>query len=97
MWEQMLINWSQIVIAAGVIITALIAIFKVFVLRPLVALIDDRTKQIQPDANGGKSLADVHKRIDTIEETQKQILEMVTKPVRGRRKPDDVQVQGKDL
>jgi F0F1-type ATP synthase membrane subunit b/b' len=88
MLEQILVSWSQIVIAVGVLIGALITVFKFFVMRPLIHLIDDRTKQIQPDANGGKSLADVHKRIDNIERTQTQILEMVTKPVR-RRKPDE--------
>jgi hypothetical protein len=43
------------------------------------------TKPIQPNSNGGKSLADVHKRIDVLEETHKQILDILTTPPkRGR-------------
>lgn len=35
---------------------------------PIRDLITERTKQIQPNQNGGKSLADVHKRLDTVVE-----------------------------
>jgi F0F1-type ATP synthase membrane subunit b/b' len=75
-------TWSQIVIAVGVLVGALITVFKFFVLKPLVRLIDDRTKQIQPEANGGKSLTDLHHRMDNLEQSQRQILELVTKPAR---------------
>jgi hypothetical protein len=88
--------WAEIVTAIGVITTGVITAFRYFILKPLVRLIDERTKQIQPNANGGKSLTDLHHRVDTIEsrfdgleETQKQILEMVTKPKRVGRKADE--------
>jgi len=84
--------WAEIVTAIGIITTGVITAFRFFILKPLVRLIDERTKQIQPNANGGKSLTDLHHRIDaveqkfdTIEETQKQILEMVTRPTRNRK------------
>ena len=67
MWESFIINWSQIVIALGVIISALIACFRFFILKPLVRLIDERTKEIQPEANGGWSLSDLHRRMDRME------------------------------
>jgi len=33
------------------------------------AILLQRTKQIQPDANGGKSLSDVNKKVDRVEKT----------------------------
>ena len=33
-------------------------------------ILENRTKQIQPDANGGKSLTDANKKIDRIEKKQ---------------------------
>jgi hypothetical protein len=45
------------------------------------------TKPIQPNANGGKSLADIHKRMDKIEEAHNQILEILTTPPRRGRPP----------
>jgi hypothetical protein len=45
------------------------------------------TKPIQPNANGGKSLSDVHKRIDKLEEGHNQILEILTTPPRRGRPP----------
>lgn len=43
-------------------------IFRFAVLRPLDRRISDATKQIQPGANGGLSLTDVHKKADTLVE-----------------------------
>lgn len=43
---------------------ALMAIGRWLIVRPLVRLIDERTKQIQPEANGGKSLSDLHAKVD---------------------------------
>jgi hypothetical protein len=81
--------WAEIVTAIGVITTGVIIAFRYLILKPLVKLIDERTKQIQPEANGGKSLTDLHHRIDniesrfdTLEESQKQIIECVTRPTR---------------
>lgn len=45
------------------------------------------TKPIQPNSNGGKSLSDVHRRIDKLEETHNQILEILTTPPRRGRPP----------
>jgi hypothetical protein len=85
MWESFLLNWSQIVIALGVIISALIACFRFFILRPLVRLIDDRTKEIQPEANGGWSLSDLHRRIDKIESRFDTLEEHIKKPTRKKK------------
>lgn len=69
--------------------------FKHFVVKPMKHFIthtvDDivkaYTKPIQPNSNGGKSLPDVNKkvdnldkRIDTLEENQRQMLEILTRP-----------------
>jgi Tfp pilus assembly protein PilO len=88
MWESFLLNWSQIVIALGVIISALIACFRFFILRPLVRLIDDRTKEIQPESNGGWSLSDLHRRMDKIEARFDSLEEKLPKSRRKKETPD---------
>jgi hypothetical protein len=86
--------WAEIVTAIGVIAAGVIAAFKYLILNPLIKLIDERTKEIQPGANGGWSLSDVHRRIDKIEsrfdsleESHKEILDCVTKPARKTKTP----------
>ena len=59
--------WAEIVIAIGTITGGIIAAFKFLILKPLVRLIDERTKEIQPEANGGWSLSDLHRRMDRME------------------------------
>lgn len=54
------------VIAAA---TVLAALGRFLIVRPLLSYIDSKTAQIQPNANGGQSLADLHKRVDDIQET----------------------------
>ena len=45
---------------------AFIGVGRWLIVRPLVRLIDERTRQIQPDTNGGKSLTDLHVKMDAI-------------------------------
>lgn len=45
---------------------ALVAIGRWMIVKPLVRLIDERTRQIQPDTNGGRSLSDLHAKIDVL-------------------------------
>jgi hypothetical protein len=56
-------------------------------IKDLEKTVTELTKPIQPNANGGRSLADVHKRIDRLEETHNQILEILTTPPRRGRPP----------
>jgi hypothetical protein len=56
-------------------------------IKELETTMTELTKQIQPNTNGGKSLPDVHKRIDKIEQTQEQILEILTTPKKRGRPP----------
>jgi len=88
MWESFLLNWSQIVIALGVIISAVIACFRFFILKPLVRLIDERTKEIQPESNGGWSLSDLHRRMDKIEARFDSPEEKLPKSRRKKETPD---------
>ncbi len=88
MWESFLLNWSQIVIALGVIISAVIACFRFFILKPLVRLIDERTKEIQPESNGGWSLSDLHRRMDKIEARFDSLEEKLPKSRRKKETPD---------
>jgi hypothetical protein len=43
---------------------AIIAVGRWLIVKPMIRLIDERTRQIQPDANGGKSLSDLHLKLD---------------------------------
>lgn len=88
MWESFIINWSQIIIALGVIISALIACFRFFILKPLVRLIDERTKEIQPEANGGWSLSDLHRRMDKLESRFDSLEEKLQRPTRKKKDPE---------
>ena len=82
------------IILAGQYAGALLAITACFgmlvkwvVLKPIKLYIDQATYQIHPDANGGKSLADVSKTVTRIEAKQScienrlvAIEDLVTKP-----------------
>lgn len=56
-------------------------------LEQLETKITELTKPIQPGSNGGKSLSDVHRRMDILEESHRQILEILTTPPRRGRPP----------
>lgn len=64
---------TQVIIDAGAVAAALIAILTFFglvirwvIVKPIQAYIDKATYQIQPHANGGKSLPDAVKAITEI-------------------------------
>lgn len=66
-------DWISITRDLGIVlavivafVTSVIAVGKVLVLRPLERLIDEKTRPIQPYTNGGKSLADVHLKLDEL-------------------------------
>lgn len=48
------------------VVGALAAVGRVLIVKPLKRMIADATYQIQPKANGGYSLADLHKKVDDI-------------------------------
>ena len=62
------------------------------IVKPIKAYIDTATYPLHPDANGGKSLADVSRTVNRIESNVKEldhrlnsIEELVTKPTRTRK------------
>jgi len=66
-------DWISVVRDAAIVIGFLIAIAgavvavgRVIIVKPIIRLIDERTKQIQPEANGGKSLSDLHDKMDSL-------------------------------
>lgn len=66
-------DWISITRDLGIVlavivafVTAVVAVGKVLVLKPLERLIDEKTQQIQPHANGGKSLNDLHIKVDDL-------------------------------
>jgi hypothetical protein len=80
--------WAEIVIAIGTITGGIIATFKYLILKPLIHLIDERTKEIQPGANGGWSLSDLHRRLDKLETRFDSIEEKLPKSRRKKETPD---------
>jgi hypothetical protein len=80
--------WAEIVTAIGVITAGVITAFKFLILKPLVRLIDERTKEIQPEANGGWSLSDLHRRLDKLETRFDSIEEKLPKSRRKKETPD---------
>jgi hypothetical protein len=69
---------GQIAGAIGAIIATFILIVKYVVQKPLDKRIIEVTKQIQPDANGGKSLADVAAGVLRVERKLENIGKRVT-------------------
>jgi hypothetical protein len=62
------------------------------IVKPIKAYIDTATYALHPDANGGKSLADVARTVNRIESNVKDldyrlnsIEELVTKPTRSKK------------
>jgi hypothetical protein len=66
--------WGGLLFSVTVIFGAIWAIAKFFIIPPakhwVKEFVLEATKQIQPDANGGKSLTDANKKIDRIEKKQ---------------------------
>ena len=63
-WIQMVQDAAVVLAFLTALVGAVIAIGRYLILRPLTRLIDERTKPIQPETNGGKSLSDVHRKLD---------------------------------
>jgi hypothetical protein len=70
---------GQIAGAIAAIIGAIVLVGKYVVQKPLDKRIIEVTKQIQPDANGGKSLADVALGIVRIERKVENVIKRVEK------------------
>jgi hypothetical protein len=77
-------------------LTAIAVLFGMFIkwaiVKPIKAYIDTATYALHPDANGGKSLADVARTVNRIESNVKDldyrlnsIEELVTKPTRAKK------------
>lgn len=67
-------DWNQAVLDAGALAAAVLTmltlmgvLFRNLVYRPLVKLIEERTEQVIPTANGGYSLPDVARTVSRIE------------------------------
>jgi len=69
MFPQTVSPWLDLVLTVGAIVVMLAGLYR-WANRSLeqriVAEIKEATYQIQPGANGGKSLTDLHKKIDTL-------------------------------
>ena len=70
---------GQLAAAFTAIFTLFILIVKYMVVRPLDRRIIEKTQQIQPDANGGKSLADVALGIARVERKIENVIKRVDK------------------
>jgi F0F1-type ATP synthase membrane subunit b/b' len=68
---------GQIAGAIGAIIGTILLILKYAFYKPLVKIIKDVTRQIQPDANGGKSLADVALGVARVERKVENVIKRV--------------------
>jgi F0F1-type ATP synthase membrane subunit b/b' len=68
---------GQIAGAIGAIIGTVLLILKYFFYKPLVKLIKDTTRQIQPETNGGKSLSDVALGIARVERKVESVIKRV--------------------
>lgn len=102
-----LLEAGKIAGALSVIIATVAMLFKFFVIKPMKNFIEDiiteKTYPIQKDSNGGMSLPDankklnaLNKRIDSLENShkeiltmQEQILELLTKPKPKGRPPKE--------
>ena len=67
-FEIELNHWGALAFDVTVITGIFGAMIRWFILKPLDRRIKEATKQIQPGANGGKSLTDANKKIDRLEE-----------------------------
>jgi ubiquinone biosynthesis protein UbiJ len=72
-FADVVIGWGQVATALAAISVVVGFVFRRVVLKPLDRKIAEATKQIQPNANGGESLADVNKKVDDLTSTINQI------------------------
>jgi hypothetical protein len=70
-------EWGAVAAAITAILLLGGLVFRHLVYRPLVRLIDDRTAQIQPSANGGTSLPDAIRILHHLERRQGVIAEKI--------------------
>jgi len=66
-------EWGAVAAAITAILLLGGLVFRHLVYRPLVRLIDDRTREIQPTANGGTSLPDAIRILRHLERRQSVI------------------------
>lgn len=92
----MLFTIAQYAAALITIGTALGLTIKWAIVKPIKTYIDHATYQIQPNSNGGFSLADANKSLNRIEEKMYeiddrlvQVENLVTKPATRQRKTKD--------
>lgn len=88
----MLFTVAQYAAALVTIATAFGIAVKWAVIKPIKSYIDHATYQIQPNSNGGASLADANKslkrietKIDDMDERLEQVENLVTKPTRAKK------------
>ena len=60
-------DYGGVLIVIVTVVSSVAAAGRYLIMRPLVMEIERRTIQIQPNANGGQSLRDLHGRVDRIE------------------------------
>lgn len=73
MLTDLIKEWGAVAAALTAILILGGLVFRHLVYRPLVRLIDDRTREIQPSANGGKSLPDAVRILQNLERRQSVI------------------------
>lgn len=68
-------DYGGVFIVIITIISSVTAAGRYLILRPLRDEIERRTREIQPNANGGQSLKDLHNRVERIEDQLDVIIE----------------------
>jgi ubiquinone biosynthesis protein UbiJ len=68
---------GQLAAAGSAIIAFSLLVVKYMIVKPLDRRIIEKTKQIQPDANGGKSLADVALGVARVERKVENVIKRV--------------------
>jgi hypothetical protein len=72
-------DYGGVLIVLVTIISSFAAAGRYLIMRPLMSEIEKRTTQIQPNANGGQSLKDLHGRVDRIERQLDLVIEHLIK------------------
>jgi hypothetical protein len=72
-------DYGGVLIVIVTIISSFAAAGRYLIMRPLMSEIEKRTTQIQPNANGGQSLKDLHGRVDRIERQLDLVIEHLIK------------------
>jgi ubiquinone biosynthesis protein UbiJ len=65
-FRQWIVSWGQVAGAIAAITAVVVGGLRYAVIKPLDRKIAEATKQIQPGANGGQSLSDVNKKVDSL-------------------------------